>query len=382
MKFSFFQKSVSPSAPVQEADPRATGKLPLFFRLPLQEQILFVKRLAILLKAGVPILGSLNMLKKQTSSKNSLHVVEDLLKGVSHGQALHVRLDRFRKFFGDFVVNIIKVGEVSGTLHENLGYLAEELRKKHDLRRKVVSALVYPIFIVVSTVGITLLLTLYVFPKILPLLQSFKGDLPFTTRALIFISQLLGSWGWLIALILIALIAAFIFALRKPKFGFFIDRLLLKIPIIGKLLQSYNMANFCRTLGVLLKSDVRILEAVNITASTSTNLVYRKSLSKLNSVISRGEKISVFLENEGKIYPPVVFQMISVGESTGKLSDSLAYLAEIYEAEVDDLAKNLSTSIEPMLMIFMGIVVGFVALSIITPIYSFTENISGSIKIR
>jgi type IV pilus assembly protein PilC len=349
----------------------------MFFRLSLQEQMMFAKRLAILLKAGVPILAALNMLKKQTASKASIHVVTDLANGVESGQFLHIRLNKFRKFFGDFAVNIIKVGEVSGTLHENLGYLAEELKKKRELRRKVISALIYPIFIVIATLGITVLLTVYVFPKILPILTTFNTQLPWSTRALIFISNLFIHWGWLITLIAIALIGGFILAMqKKPRFALFIDRALLKIPVLGRMLEAYNMANICRTLGVLLQSDVRIVEAVTITASTTTNLLYRTSLEKLAAIITKGGKISGFLEDEGKIYPPMVSQMVSVGETTGKLSDSLAYLAEIYETEVDELTKNLSTSIEPLLMIFMGLLVGFIAISIITPIYSFTQNLN------
>lgn len=361
------------------AGPEAAGKavvLPLFFRLSLQDQMLLAKRLAIMLKAGLPILDSLRMIKAQASSKASALVIGDLEQGVQRGQFLHAALEKYRKSFGDFAVNIIKVGEISGTLHENLGYLAEELKKKRELRRKVISALVYPLFIVVATLGITVLLTVYVFPKILPILTTFNTKLPLSTRALIFISSTFIHWGWLIALILLGLIIGFIFAMRKPAFGLFIDRLLLKLPVLGRLLQAYHMANFCRTLGILLKSDVRIVEAVGITASTTTNLVYRISLLKLTAVITKGGRVSGYLESQGKIYPPMVSQMINVGETTGRLSDSLAYLAEIYENEVDELTKNLSTSIEPLLMIFMGLLVGFIAISIITPIYSFTQNLN------
>lgn len=358
----------------------AADALPWYFRLPLDEQMLFAKRLCIMLKAGVPILESLKMLRKQTPSKASLRLLEDLATGVEHGQFLHTRLDKYRKHFGDFAINIIKVGEVSGNLHENLAYLADEIKKKKDLRRKVIGALVYPLFIVLATIGITLLLTVYIFPKILPLLQSFKGDLPFTTRALIFTSHLFATWGWLIALIVIAFITGFIVAMRKSeRFSLFIDTWLLKIPVLGQLFQSYHMANFCRTLGILLKSDVRIVEATNITAVTATNLAYRRSLNDLSVAITKGGKVAEFLESYPKLYPAIVAQMVTVGESTGKLTDSLLYLAEIYEAEVDDATKNLSTAIEPMLMIFMGVLVGFVALSIITPIYSFTANISQTI---
>src|SRR5262249_1548073 len=143
--------------------------------------------------------------------------------------------------------------------------------------------------------------------------------------------------------------------------------------------QYYHMANFCRTMGVLLKSDVRVVEAANITSKTLTNLVYKDSLVVLASELTKGARISDYLEARPKLYPQMVIQMVTFGENTGKLTETLNYLAEIYEAEVDELTKNLSTAIEPMLMIFMGILVGFVALSIITPIYSFTQNISNSI---
>lgn len=368
-------QSIAPKKPVL--------KRPSFFHLPLQLQMIMVKRLSILLKAGVPILSAIKMMQKQTESKVTQFILDDLATGVANGQFLHTVLDKYRKYFGDFAINLIKVGEVSGTLHENLSYLAEEMKKEQELRRKVISALVYPIFIIIATIGMTLLLTLYVFPKILPLLQSFQGELPFTTRALIFTSHFLATWGWLVAILFVGCIILFSVLMKKwYSFHYYVDKIVLKIPIVGKLFQSYHMANFCRTLGILIKSDVRIVEAINITCKISTNFVYQKSLLGLGESVVKGGRISDYLELQGKLFPAMVSQMVTVGESTGKLSDSLLYLAEIYEAEVDDLTKNLSTSIEPMLMIFMGIVVGFVALSIITPIYSFTSNISNSIHIK
>lgn len=349
----------------------------MFFRLSMQEQMMFAKRLSILLRSGIPILQAVDMVKRQSQSRSARDMLADLSTGVEGGQFLYVRLEKYRKYLGNFAVNIIRIGEVSGTLHENLAYLADEIRKKKELRRKVVSALVYPAFIVLATIGVTILLLTYVFPKILPIFAAFSSQLPASTRLLIFISNLFIHWGWLIALILVALIGVFILALRKnSKFALFVDRMLLKIPVLGMLLQYYNMANFCRTLGVLLQSSVRIVEAVNITATTTTNLVYHDSLLRLGNTITQGGRISGFLEEEGKIYPPMVSQMINVGETTGKLSDSLVFLSDMYENEVDELTKNLSTSIEPLLMIFMGLLVGFVAISIITPIYSFTQNLT------
>lgn len=355
---------------------KRVASLPMFFRLPLQEQMLFAKRLAILLKAGVPILESLKMMKKQMSSRSGVYVLNDLFNGVENGQSLHMGMEKYRKSFGDFAVNIIRIGEISGTLNETLGYLAEEIKKKRELRRKVISALVYPAFIVVATIGITVLLTVYIFPKILPILSGFKGQLPFTTRTLMFVSHAFITHGLLIVLSVVGLAVLGSLLMCLKSFRLLTDKLILKIPLLGKLFQYYHMANFCRTLGVLLRSNVQIIEATDITAKTSTNLVYQKSLYGLSQSITRGTKLSVYFEENTKIFPPMVSQMVMVGESTGKLSDSLLYLAEIYENEVSELTQNLSASIEPLLMIFMGLLVGFIAMSIITPIYSLTQNLS------
>ena len=273
----------------------------LFFRLPLQEQMLFAKRLSILLKAGVPILPALNMMLKQTQNRSAKAMVADLVEGAQNGQFMHSRLEKYRQSFGDFAVNIIRVGEVSGTLHENLDYLAQELKKKKDLKRKVVSALVYPAFIIAATIGITVMLIVYVFPKILPVLQTFKGTLPFTTRTLIYLSHLLATQGWYILLGVIFIAAAWLVALRRIKiFRLAVDRGMLYIPVLGKLFRSYHMSNFCRTFGILLKSDVRIVEASQVTARTSTNAAYRKSLDGLSEQLLKGEKLSAFFETRTK----------------------------------------------------------------------------------
>ena len=209
------------------------------------------------------------------------------------------------------------------------------------------------------------------------MLQSFKGQLPFTTRTLIWLSHGLTTYGGLIALIIIVFAVTYGILLRRVRsFRLFMNSILLRLPLLGKLFKYYYVANFCRTLGILLKGDVRIVEAVSITAKSSSNLTYQDALLDLSEGLIKGEKLSTFLGKHENLFPITVHQMITVGESTGSLSDSLLYLANIYEDEVDELTKNLSTSIEPMLMIFMGILVGFIALSIITPIYSLTSNLS------
>src|SRR3990167_4789691 len=334
------EKQPVSSAPATSALQKRDPKRRRIFHLSLNDQILFARRLAILLKAGVPIFESLRMMKKHMSSRSATILVDELTVGVERGQFLHVSLEKNRR-----------------------------------LRNKVRSALIYPAIIVVATIGIVIMLTVYIFPKILPILRGFKGELPITTRTLIFVSDLLTNHGLLIGGILLGVVVALTLLSRIQKVRFFLDRVVLQIPILGRLFQYYHIVNFCRTLGLLLKSDVRIMEATLITAETSTSFVYKKSLMELAETVKKGGKMSLYLESRENLYPPMVSQMITVGEVSGKLSDSLVYLADIYEEEIDELTKNLSSTIEPLLMIVMGLIVGFVAISIITPIYQLTQNL-------
>ncbi len=349
----------------------------IFLRFPLQEQILFAKRLSLLVKAGVPILQALNMLNTKTSSKGARKIFSHLSAGVEQGENLSSTLRlKYRRLVGEFVINIIEVGEVSGTLQENLQYLAEELQKKQALRRKVVNAMVYPAFIIVATIGITILLTVFVFPKVLPIFSSFPNfQLPITTRALIFISNFFTHYWYALLLAVILAVVGFFVGMRFDRFHMFIHRNVLRLPVVGGLLKSYYLATICRTFGILLKSSVPIVRSARITAQATTNLYYREKLNEIADHVKTGGRFSQVLLDYPKIFPSLAAQMIEVGESTGSLSNSLIFLSEMYENEVDDQTKNLSSVMEPALMVFIGILVGFVAISIITPIYSFTQNL-------
>ncbi len=337
---------------------------------------MFAKRLAIMVKAGVPLLDSLRILSNNTGSRAASRIFSKITKDVERGQFLATSMKSFRNIFGDFAVNVIHVGETTGTLEENLEYLAEELRKRQELRRKVVGAMVYPVIVVTATLALSVLLTVFIFPKILPIFASFKFKLPLATRMLIFISGIFANFGIYILLGLVALIALFIFLRRMPGFRIVMDGIVLRVPIFGRLLQSYHMANFCRTLGLLLKSQILVVEATRIAGNTVNNLVYRKEIEKMAQGLIKGGKISTHLAKRKKIFPSIVTQMVAVGETTGNLSETLLFVAELYEKEVDMITKNLSTTLEPALMIMIGALVGFIAISIITPIYEVTQYIN------
>jgi type II secretory pathway component PulF len=284
-------------------------------------------------------------------------------------------LAKLKGAFGDFAVNIIKVGEQSGILSQNLDYLAEELGKKQQMRRKILGALFYPIFIVAATLVLILVLTIFVFPKVLPIFSSVNLSLPISTKILIFVSGFLIKFGLPLLLLLVASAAAFIFFMKRPGFKMFIERLVLKTPLAGSISRNYYLSNFCRTLGLLLKGDARLDKAIRITAGATENLVYRRELENAAGFVDKGGKISEYLESRPGLFPDMLSHMVAIGETAGNLSETFLYLADMQENEVDELTKNLSALIEPALMVFLGLLVGFVAISIITPIYGVTQKL-------
>ncbi len=348
----------------------------LLTRLSLKDRILFIKQLSILIRAGVPILSALHMLKDQSKKRSMRIIMTQVIGDVENGQYLATALGKFKKVFGELTINIIAIGEISGNLSNNLDHLAITLKKQQALRRKVVAAAVYPIFIIIATLGITIMLTVFFFPKLIPIFKSVNYDLPWPTKFLIFSSNAMQHYGWLMLLGVIIFIIAIISLLQIKKVRFWYDKLLIIIPILKTPAQIYNATNMCRTLGLLLNSGVGVSQAFRITSNTTKNLVYKRELQRIADNIAKGEKISAQIMARPKLFPMMMGQMIMVGESTGKLSETFLYLADIYDDEMDDLTKNLSTTVEPLLLIFMGVLVGFIAISIITPIYGITQNLT------
>lgn len=347
-----------------------------FARFSTKERTFFAKRMSFLIKAGVPLAEGLALVSRQTKSPSKRRVYDAVIADVTRGYYLSASLGKFKRFFGDFAVGLIRTGEQGGVLSQNLEYLADELQKKQALERKILGALVYPALVTVATLGVTLILTAYIFPKLMPIFASLHVELPFLTRALIAVSAYLRQWGIATVLGLMALAGAFLVVRsRYERLRFWSDRFLLKIPAIGGMARAYNLANFCRTLGLLLKSGTAFAAALEITAETTENRVYRASCARLARDVLRGEPLSRPMAARPDLYPDMLAHLIEIGERTGNLSSTLAYLGEFYEEEVDEFAKSFSSSIEPVLMIVMGLLVGAVAVSVIMPIYDITQHL-------
>lgn len=345
-------------------------------RLSISEQMLFAKRLSFLSGAGVSLVESVNILLLQARSRRLRTLLSYVMDDLSNGQYLYVSLARFKRSFSPFAVSMIRVGELSGQLSENLRYLAEELKKKHILRRKMISALVYPIFVTVATLGIAGLLTAYIFPKILPVFTALRVSLPWTTRVLLSTSTFLREHGIVLIFSIIAacIIHGFlrrhVYAVKRAG-----DWIIISIPFVRNMMLAFTLANFCRTLGLLLKSGITVTESLFILSGTLTNSVYREEGKKLADHVIGGKTMGSYLSLRPYLFPHTMSHLIGVGEKTGNLSNTLMYLSEMYESDLEDMIKNLSSVIEPVLMIFMGLLVGFVAVSVISPIYEITQGL-------
>jgi len=339
----------------------------------LTQKAIFAKNLSVMLKAGVTISEALQIIIDSTNGKFK-KIIIGVLKSVEAGQSLADSLARYPKVFSGIFRSAILIGESSGTLSENLESISKQLEKERELRAKVINAMLYPVVVLVAAFFLGLVIAFLVLPKIVPLFLGLKVKLPLSTKVLIWLASVIENYGLFIFIILIAT-AAFLIWICRQKFSYPVTHwLLLRLPLVKNIIRNLSLASFCRTLGLLLQSGLNIDEAFKVTGDSLDNYYFRQSLNNIAASVNKGMTISENLANYKRLYPVMMVRMIMVGEKSGKLEDSLFYLANFYEDEVDKETKSLSASIEPVLLIIIGLVVGFLALSIITPIYSITSG--------
>jgi type II secretory pathway component PulF len=341
------------------------------------DKLLFAKHLAMMIKAGLPLREGVATIQEQTRSRKFKRTLDNVIKRLDNGESLAQSLTQHGKLFDQLFINMIKVGEESGTLEKNLEYLAEQLEKSYNLKRKVIAAMIYPAVILFSTFILGAALAIFILPKLIPLFKSLRVNLPLSTRILLFVTELIQNYG-LFVLLGIAVFLILAFLISRIKIIRLINyKILLRIPIAGTMSKNLNLSLFSRTLGTLIKSGVSIVEALDISANTLTNLVYNKEAKQVSLKVQNGKQISTYLKTKSRLFPATFSRMVKVGEKTGNLEESLLYLADFYEKEVDNTTQKLSTILEPVLLIIIGLIVGFIAISIITPIYQITKGLRG-----
>ncbi len=351
------------------------GSISLFKGVSLAEKIIFTKNIAGMLRAGLPLSRALMVLSKQTSNAYFKSVITTLLETIDKGGTLSEGLAKYPSVFSGLFVAMVKSGEESGGLPQALGEIGVNLEKSYALNRKVRSALMYPMIIIGAIIIIGILMFIYVVPTLTKTFQELNVPLPPSTRIIVGLSDLISNNIGVLILGILVLIAMVYFGLKISKVKRLFDWISVRLPAIGSLVQQINSARTTRTLSSLVSSGVSISRALSITQEVLQNSYYKEVVQQATEAVERGEPISTVFKEHIALYPVMVGEMMEVGEETGKMTSMLLDIATFYENEVDAKTKDLSTIIEPVLMIFIGAGVGFFAISMLQPMYSIMDSI-------
>ncbi len=346
-------------------------------RISFTDKMFFVDHLKVMIHAGLSLVEALNILSKETGNLALKYVIQGITAEVSGGKQLSEVLLKHPKVFPPIYVKMIEAGEVSGKLEEALTQVALQMKKTHELQSSIRGAMIYPSVILLAMIGIGVLMTTVILPKLLMIFDEFDSELPLATKILIVITDFMSKPLNLIisSVLIVGLMIGFVYLMKKsPRFKMFIHAILLRTPIVGKVIKKINLARFSLTLSSLMKSAIPIIDAVTITAATCGNVHYRVSLMRSAAQIGTGVPLSETLRPYESLYPPMVTEMIMVGERTGEIDGLLTELATFYNDEVDKTMKNFTTIIEPVLIVTLGLVVGGVAVAVIMPMYSLVQN--------
>lgn len=346
-------------------------------RIPFVQKIFFVDHLRTMIHASLSLVEALTILAREMEHKKFKGIIEKVTAEVEKGRPLSEVLAEYPKVFPPIYVKMLASGEVSGKLDESLAQITVQMKKSQELSSSIRSAMIYPSVIMAAMGGVGILMTTVVLPKLIEIFNQFDAELPLATRVLIGITHIMSNPVYLAAIIVILAggIALFIFLLRRqPPFRRFIHKINLRLPIAGKIIKKINLARFSLTLSSLLKSTIPIIEAVDITADTCSNVIFREALHETAKDIKSGTALSDLLRRYDKLFPPMVTEMIMVGERTGEVDHLLAELAEFYGGEVDKTMKNFTVIIEPVIILMLGLAVAGVAVAVIMPMYTLVQN--------
>ena len=346
------------------------GALPLFGQVSLVEKMMFTRNLQVMIAAGLPLPRALEALALQTKSQKFKKALFEIKEEITKGKGFSDSLTGFPDIFSELYQNMVKVGEEAGTLEEVLERLSAQMERQHELSSKIKGAMIYPAIIICAMIGIGIMMLIMVVPQLAETFRELNIELPITTKIVIGLAEFLVK-KWYLAILILFLGAFFFFQLIKSKTGKrILDSLTLRIPIVSPIVRKTNAAYTTRTLSSLISAGVPIVRALEVTARTLGNIYYQKAVQDCSEQVRKGGKLSDALKPYENIYPPIVIQMVAVGEETGETSSILSKLAEFFEAEVGNATKNLASVIEPVLMIIIGAAIGFFAVSMIQPMYS------------
>jgi len=339
-----------------------------------KEVAIFANMFAVMIGSGVPLVRCLSILQAQMENPTFSKIIGQIRSEVEGGSTFSQALSRHPKAFDNLFVNLVKAGEAGGILDKILNRLSGYLEKSEELKSKVKGALTYPVVVLSIAVLVVIALIMFVLPQFKSIFQSMNVELPAITQMLLALSDIMQEWWWVIlpclALIPISIMQFF----RSPQGQRVFDTNILRVPVFGSMMRKVAVARFTRTLGTMISSGVPILQALEVTASTAGNVVIKEAVDKTRVSIREGESIADPLKQSG-VFPPMVVQMISVGEETGELDKMLMKIAQFYDTEVDAAVKGLTSVIEPIVIVVMGLVIGGIVLAVFMPMLKLINNV-------
>lgn len=337
-------------------------------KIKTKDVLLFTRQLHTLLRAGIPILGSLNAIKEQTGDPNFKRMIEMIARQVEQGKSFSDALNQFPKNFPPIYINSVKVGEVSGALEETLNYLYKYMKEENNLRQNVKKAFRYPMFVCIGLIGAFIFFTTYVIPQFIPVFASSSTKLPLPTRILLGINYLFSNYGILLVLGIILISVIFYFYRKTPQGKYNVDLFILNIPIWGELIQKVIISRFAKVFHTTNRTGIPVLQSFNIMQDTMENAVYQKELGNVLNRIKRGEGIANSLKHS-PYFSPFLIEMIGIGEKSGSLEDMLENVSQFYDEEVSYTIDNMTSLIEPTVIVVLGGMVLLLMLSIFLPIW-------------
>ncbi|HET9419457.1 MAG TPA: type II secretion system F family protein [Chthoniobacterales bacterium] len=363
------------------AAPRGKGlrmEITLFRRKKVKAKTLmiFTRQLATLIDSGLPLLRGLNVLARQERDATLKSAIESLANSVQGGSTFSDSLAQHPSIFNELYVNMVKAGELGGVLELVLGRLAEFQEKAQKIKNKVAAAMVYPIIVMTMAVGIMGFLLVFIVPKFQAIFRDMLGDkpLPAITQFVIGVSSIVKDHGLVLLGAIIVVLAAYKVIARTRAGRSTIDRIQLRLPLFGDVLRKTAISRFSRTLGTLVTSGVPILQALNITRQTAGNTVIAHAISQVHDSVKEGESIVQPLDASG-VFPPMVISMIDVGEETGQLPEMLLKIADVYDDEVDSSVAGMTAALEPIMIVFLAVIVGTIVIALFMPLISIISGL-------
>lgn len=343
-------------------------------RVGYKDLVLFSRQFSTLVGARVPIVQSLRILGQQVSNKGLVLITQSLVQSVESGDSLSLALSRHPRVFGNIYVSLVRAGEASGKVAESLNYLADQLEKDYDLRSRVKSAMTYPAFVLSALVLVGILMFKFVLPNLVSILKEQNAELPLVSKILIGFTDFFDVYWWVVILVIGGIILVFRYYINTQAGRYVWDGLKVKLPVVGPVLERIYLARFSRNLSTLVTGGIPIIKSLQIISEIVNNVIYRDILLEAAQQVTNGKSISESLSRH-KEFPPLVTQMVGVGEQTAQLDTILLKLAVFYEKEVDTKVGTLSSLLEPIIMLVLGLGVGLLVAGVLLPIYNLASAV-------